>query len=71
MILLNWGSYELFVSIYQLSAEDVACSIRVVVTPIDAEEEEFSGEAYGEFGPVTVEPSAKQSLEYILGSGGS
>jgi hypothetical protein len=31
----------------------------------------YLGEAFAEFGPVSVEPSARQSLEYILGSGGS
>lgn len=35
------------------------------------EEDLYEGNAYAEFGPVTVEPSARQSLEYILGSGGS
>lgn len=35
------------------------------------DEDLYVGEAFAEFGPVTVEPSARQSLEYILGSGGS
>jgi hypothetical protein len=56
-------------NVYQLSAEDVGCKIRVEVIPM--EEELYEGNAIAEFGPVTVEPSARQSLEYILGSGGS
>lgn len=56
-------------NVYQLSAEDVGCKIRVEVIPM--EEDIYEGNAVAEFGPVTVEPSARQSLEYILGSGGS
>lgn len=56
-------------NVYQLSAEDVGCKIRVEVTPID--DDLYEGNAFAEFGPVTVEPSTRQSLEYILGSGGS
>ena len=56
-------------NVYQLSAEDVGCKIRVEVEPLD--DEIYDGIALAEFGPVTVEPSARQSLEYILGSGGS
>lgn len=56
-------------NVYQLSAEDVGCKIRVEVEPLD--DEIYEGKAIAEFGPVTVEPSARQSLEYILGSGGS
>lgn len=56
-------------NVYQLSAEDVGCKIKVEVEPLD--EELYEGIATAEFGPVSVEPSARQSLEYILGSGGS
>ena len=56
-------------NVYQLSAEDVGWKIKVEVIPM--EEDLYEGNAYAEFGPVTVEPSARQSLEYILGSGGS
>lgn len=56
-------------NVYQLSAEDVGCKIKVVVEPLD--DEVYEGTATAEFGPVTVEPKARQSLEYILGSGGS
>jgi hypothetical protein len=31
----------------------------------------FEGQAVAEFGPVDIEPNAKQSLEYIIGSGGT
>jgi len=34
-------------------------------------EDGYIGTAYAEFGPVTIEPSQKQSLDYILGSGGT
>jgi chromosome segregation ATPase len=56
-------------NVYQLSAEDVGCKIRVEAEPLD--DEVYEGKVLAEFGPVTVEPSARQSLEYILGSGGS
>lgn len=53
---------------YPLSADDVGCVIRCEATAI---EDDFQGTAYAEFGPVTVEPATKKSLEYILGSGSS
>lgn len=53
---------------YPLSADDVGCVIRVEATP---NEDGFNGTAFAEFGPVTVEPATKKSLEYILGSGSS
>jgi len=54
--------------VYQLSAEDIGCKIRVEASP---DEEQFSGIAYGEFGPIELDPSARQTLEYVLGTGGS
>ena len=30
-----------------------------------------TGTAYGEFGPIELDPQAKQSLESVLGTGGS
>jgi hypothetical protein len=40
------------------------------VTPAD-EDDVYEGTAVAEFGPVDIEPTAKQSLEYIIGSGGT
>ena len=57
-------------NVYQLSAEDVACKIKVELTPLE-DEEDWEGTAIAEFGPVALEPSMRQMLEYILGSGGS
>lgn len=57
-------------SIYQISAEDVGCKIIVEVSPIDLDDV-YDGTAVAEFGPVDIEPNAKQSLEYIIGSGGT
>lgn len=34
-------------------------------------EDGYFGTAYAEFGPITIEPSQRKSLEYILGSGGT
>jgi hypothetical protein len=53
---------------YPLSADDVGCVIRVEAKAI---EDDFQGTAFAEFGPVTVDPATKKSLEYILGSGSS
>ncbi|CAI2362673.1 unnamed protein product [Moneuplotes crassus] len=53
---------------YPLSADDVGCIIRVEAT---AMEDHYEGTVYAEFGPVTVEPATKKSLEYILASGSS
>lgn len=40
--------------------------------PVDTEEETgASGVAYGEFGPIELDPQAKQTLEQVLGTGGS
>lgn len=38
-------------------------------TPVD--EDQYHGKAYGEFGPIELDPSARQTLEYVLGTGGS
>ena len=54
---------------YQLSAEDLGCKIRVEVTPVDADA--YHGTACGEFGPIALDPAARQTLEYVLGTGGS
>jgi hypothetical protein len=53
---------------YPLSADDVGCIIRVEAAAI---EDDYEGSAHAEFGPVTVEPATKKSLEYILASGSS
>ena len=45
-------------NVYQLSAEDIACKIRVEATPID-EDTGFTGKAIGEFGPIELDPSAR------------
>ena len=39
-------------NVYQLSAEDVGCTIRVEAEPL---EEEYEGMAYGEYGPVKLD----------------
>ncbi len=41
----------------------------VQATPVD--EDEATGTAVGEFGPVELDPSARQTLEQVLGTGGS
>lgn len=53
---------------YPLSADDVGWVIRVEAKAL---EDDYAGTAFAEFGPVTVEPATKKSLEYILGSGSS
>ena len=60
---------EISSNVYQLSAEDIGCCIRVEAIPID--EDLYMGRAYGEFGPIELDPSARQTLEYVLGTGGS
>ena len=35
------------------------------------DDDEFTGKSYGEFGPIELDPSARQTLEYVLGTGGS
>ena len=46
--------------------------IRVQARPIEAEEDSGAvGLAYGQFGPVDLDPQAKQTLEQVLGTGGS
>ena len=44
-------------NVYQLSADDIGCLIQVESTPLD--EEDGEGTAYGEFGPVILDPSAR------------
>lgn len=48
---------EISGNVYQLSAEDIGCKIRVEATPMD--EDQFNGVAYGEFGPIELDPSAR------------
>ena len=60
---------EINTNAYQLSAEDIGCKIRVEAQP--DEDDQFTGLAYGEFGPIELDPSARQTLEYVLGTGGS
>ena len=51
-----------------MSAEDIGCWIWVEAVPL---EDGYIGTSIAEFGPITIEPSQKQSLDYILGSGGT
>jgi len=44
-------------NIYQLNAEDIGCLIKVEAKPVNIEEGE--GTAFGQFGPVQLDPSAK------------
>ena len=53
---------------YQISAKDLGCNIRVEAEPLD---NDFSGNAIAEFGPVQLDVSARHHLEQILGAGGS
>ena len=64
----NYNEHFIKGNTYPLSADDIGCTIRVQAKPL---EEGYQGTAYAEFGPVTVEPATKKSLEYILGSGSS
>jgi len=55
-----------------LSAQDIGCKIKVEATPVDCDDDEgATGTAFGEFGPVELDPSARQTLEQVLGTGGS
>lgn len=47
-------------NVYQLSASDIGCNIRVEAEPLDPD---FSGKAIGEFGPVQLDTFARQHLE--------
>ena len=47
-------------NVYQLSAKDLGCSIRVEAEPLDPD---YSGKAYGEFGPVKLDTVARNHLE--------
>ena len=40
---------EISSNVYQLSAKDLGCIIRVEAVPLDPD---FQGKAFGEFGPV-------------------
>ncbi len=51
-----------------MSAKDLGCIIKVVAEPLDPD---YTGKAFGEFGPVQLSVSARQHLEQILGAGGS
>jgi hypothetical protein len=44
-------------NVYQLSAEDIGCKIMVQAEPMD--EEEAQGVAFGEFGPIELDPAAR------------
>ena len=57
-------------NVYQLSAEDVACKVKVQCELLD-DEDGCTGTAEAVFGPIALEPSMRQMLEYILGSGGA
>ena len=43
-------------NVYQISAIDLGCIIRVEVDPLDPD---FTGQAIGEFGPVQLDISAR------------
>ena len=43
-------------NVYQLSAKDLGCMIKVEAEPLDPD---FTGKAYGEFGPVQLSISAR------------
>lgn len=53
----SYAISEVSSNVYQLSAEDIGCKIRVEATPID--EDEYQGKAFGEFGPIELDPSAR------------
>ena len=60
---------------YQLNADDIGCTIRVEATPITDDSDDLDqshrGTAYGQFGPVELDPSARLNLEQVLTSGGA
>jgi len=53
---------------YQLSAEDLGYTLKVEVTP---QEEDHNGTAVVQYGPVRLDPNVRNTLESILGAGGS
>ena len=53
---------------YQLSAQDIGATIELEVTP---QEEGFKGCAVITFGPISLDPNVKVTLEGILAAGGS
>ena len=48
---------NIYSNVYQLSAEDIGCSIKVEATPIDLDE--ATGTAYGCFGPIEIDQNAR------------
>jgi hypothetical protein len=54
---------------YRLSLVDCGCLIRVSVQPVE-EESIYSEESTVEFGPVTIDPTVKKTLQSILRMGG-
>lgn len=48
---------EISSNVYQLSAEDIGCKIRIEAIPLD--EDTYDGKAFGEFGPIELDPSAR------------
>ena len=59
---------EISSNVYQLSAKDLGCKIKVEAESLDPD---FHGHAFGEFGPVQLDVYARQHLEQILGAGGN
>ena len=53
---------------YQLSSQDIGSTIELEVTP---QEEGFKGSALITFGPISLDPNVKVTLEGILAAGGS
>lgn len=53
---------EIQTNVYQLNAEDIGCTIKVEATPCDFDEENL-GVAFGQFGPVLLDPNARSTLE--------
>ena len=47
---------------------DLGCIIKVRAEPLDPD---YTGIAYGQFGPVQLDASARQHVEQIIGAGGS
>jgi hypothetical protein len=52
----NQAISEISSNVYQLSAKDLGCIIRVEAVPLDPD---FQGKAFGEFGPVNLDVDAK------------
>lgn len=60
-------------NVYQLNADDIGCVIRVKATAItdESDDQMHKGTAFGQFGPVELDPSVRQNLEQVLTSGGA